>query len=225
MALKFIAPAMGLTLVVSTAFAAPSKTGGAPSPSSWSVLRDRGNKLAAEKKFADAEKAFADALKEAESFGERDPRLAESLDNLAGLMKSQKRFADSEKLYQRSFDVRKRNLVAGDPLVAFSLANLIGVYSAEGKHAEAAKLYQSEKSVSQFVEAIKCEYCEARESLVPVYYGKPTEGVKQLAKEGKVKIAGDKKPAHGAQWFCVTCDALLDAQGRAHKGQDSGVKN
>src|SRR5262245_42061442 len=57
-------------------------------------LRQRGN-------YADAEKLYAASLAEAETFGERDLRLAKSLNNLAVLHHIQGRYAQAEPLYLR----------------------------------------------------------------------------------------------------------------------------
>ncbi|MCH7767215.1 MAG: tetratricopeptide repeat protein, partial [Acidobacteria bacterium] len=50
--------------------------------------------------YAQAEKLFLAALKEAEKFGEQDPRLATSLNNLAVLYHTQGKYAQAEPLYR-----------------------------------------------------------------------------------------------------------------------------
>ena len=50
------------------------------------------------------------ALKEAEEFGPEIPRLATSLNNLAGLYRSQGKYAEAEPLYQHSLAISVRAL-------------------------------------------------------------------------------------------------------------------
>ena len=64
------------------------------------------------------------ALKEAESFGAQDLRLALSLNDLAFLYGTQGRYADAEPLYKRSLVIREKALGPEHPDVALSLNNL-----------------------------------------------------------------------------------------------------
>jgi tetratricopeptide (TPR) repeat protein len=57
--------------------------------------------------YAEAAKQWEAALKEAQDFGEQDPRLATSLNNLALLYHAQGRYGDAEPLYKRARDPRK----------------------------------------------------------------------------------------------------------------------
>ena len=52
--------------------------------------------------YTEAEKQFAAALKEAEQFAPKDPRLATGLNSLAEVYRAQGRYAEAEPLYKRS---------------------------------------------------------------------------------------------------------------------------
>ncbi len=92
--------------------------------------------------YAEAEKLLLAALKEAEKFGERDPRLATSLNNLAVLYNAQGKYTEAEPLYQRSLAIREKALGPEHPDVAQSLNNLAVLYNAQGRYAQAEPLYQ-----------------------------------------------------------------------------------
>ena len=92
--------------------------------------------------YAEAEKLLLAALKEAEKFGEQDPRLATNLNNLAGLYYAQGNYAQAEPLYQRALAIWEKALGPEHPDVATSLSNLAALYDAQGKFTEAEPLYQ-----------------------------------------------------------------------------------
>ncbi len=74
--------------------------------------------------YAEAEKLFLAALKEAEKFGEQDPRSATSLNNLALLYYAQGKYTQAEPLYQRALVIYERALGPEHPNVATGLNNL-----------------------------------------------------------------------------------------------------
>ena len=61
------------------------------------------------------------ALKEAEAFGEQDPRYATTLNNLASVYEAQGRYAQAEPLYKRALAIREKALGPDHPDVAQSL--------------------------------------------------------------------------------------------------------
>ena len=73
--------------------------------------------------------------------GEEHPSVASSLNNLAGLYKSQGRYEEAEPLYIQALDMRKKLLGEEHPDVATSLNNLAGLYSSQGRYEEAEPLY------------------------------------------------------------------------------------
>ncbi len=108
----------------------------------WDSIMADAAKAYQQADYADAEKLLLAALKEAEKFGEQDPRLATSLNNLAVLYYAQGRYAQAEPLYQRALAIREKALGPEHPDVAQSLNNLAVLYNAQGKYAQAEPLYQ-----------------------------------------------------------------------------------
>ncbi len=92
--------------------------------------------------YAEAEKLLLAALKEAEKFGNQDPRLPTSLNNLAELYLTQGKYAQAEPLYQRALAIREKALGPEHPDVATSLNNRALLYDEQGKYAQAEPLYQ-----------------------------------------------------------------------------------
>ncbi len=78
--------------------------------------------------------------KEAEEFGERDPRYATTLNNLAFLYYAQGRYVEAEPLYQRALAIRENALGPEHPDVATSLNSLAKLYQAQGRNEDAERL-------------------------------------------------------------------------------------
>jgi len=92
--------------------------------------------------YAQAETLLLAALKEAEKFGNQDPRLATSLNNLAELYRAQGNYEQAEPLHQRALAIWEKALGPEHLDVGASLNNLAGLYHAQGNYAEAEPLYQ-----------------------------------------------------------------------------------
>ena len=92
--------------------------------------------------YGEAEKSLLAAVKEAETFGLEDLRLATSLNNLAARYDTEGKYTEAEPLYQRSLATREKALGPDHPNVATSLNNLAVLYDAQGKYTEAEPLYQ-----------------------------------------------------------------------------------
>jgi tetratricopeptide (TPR) repeat protein len=109
---------------------------------SWKAAVEAGNEAYANGKVAQAEIHFLDALKEAETFGEEDSRLALSLNNLAAVYHTQAKYTMAEPLYTRSLDIKTR--IHGDehPEVALNVHNLAVLYSARRMYPVAEKHYK-----------------------------------------------------------------------------------
>ncbi len=90
--------------------------------------------------YAEAEKLLLAALKEAESFGEQDPRLAASLNNLALLYYNQGKYAQAEPLYQRALAIDEKALGPEHPQVATVLENYAALLHKLNRDAEADKM-------------------------------------------------------------------------------------
>ena len=68
----------------------------------WDSIMADAAKAYQQADYAQAKKLLLAALKEAEKFGEQDPRFATSLNNLAELYRAQGKYAQAEPLYRRA---------------------------------------------------------------------------------------------------------------------------
>ena len=80
------------------------------------------------------------ALKEAEHFGEHDPCLATSLNNLAEFYRAQGRYTEAEPLYQRARAITEKPFGPEHPNVTPTLNNLAELYRAQGRNEDAEHL-------------------------------------------------------------------------------------
>ena len=108
----------------------------------WERHMAAGVKAYQQGRYADAEKSFQAAVKEAEGFEPQDPRLATSLNNLAELYRYQGQYAKAESLYKRALSIWEKALGPEHPDVAQSLNNLGVLYLIQGKYAEAEPLHK-----------------------------------------------------------------------------------
>ncbi|MDB9447804.1 tetratricopeptide repeat protein, partial [Anabaena sp. CS-542/02] len=69
------------------------------------------------------------------------PSVASSLNNLAGLYYSQRRYDQAEPLYLQALELSKRLLGDNHPSVATSLNNLAGLYYSQRRYDQAEPLY------------------------------------------------------------------------------------
>ena len=91
------------------------------------------------------------ALKEAERFGEQDPRLAETLNSLASLYYEQGKYSQAESLYRRSLGLVEEVWGEGHPNVAVSLENIALLYLVQGRYSEAEPLFQRSLTIREKV--------------------------------------------------------------------------
>ena len=96
------------------------------------------------------------ALKEAEDFGEQDPRLATTLNNLAALYESLGRHGKAEPLYKRSLAIAEKALGPEHPDLAAILNNLAGLYQAQGRIGEAEPLFK--RALAIWEQALRPEH-------------------------------------------------------------------
>jgi len=115
----------------------------------WQELVDSGNASYSKRRVAQAEVFFLDALKEAEKFGEDDPRLAMTLNNMAAIYHSQGKYAMAEPMYQRSLEIKKRVLGPEHLDVATCYHNLAVLHSAKHRYAEAETYYQQALAIRE----------------------------------------------------------------------------
>ncbi len=103
----------------------------------WDSIMADAAKAHQQADYAQAEKLFLAALKEAEKFGEQDPRFAASLNNLAELYRAQGKYAQAEPLFQRALIVLTRAVGPEHPHVATLLENYARMLRALNRHDEA----------------------------------------------------------------------------------------
>jgi len=101
--------------------------------------------------YADAIKQTNAALKEAEAFGEEDPRFATSLNNLALVYYAQGRYTETEPLYKRALGIQEKVLGPEHPDVATSLNNLAELYQVQGRYAKAEPLHKRALGIQEKV--------------------------------------------------------------------------
>lgn len=92
--------------------------------------------------FAAAEHMYSAALKEAESFGASDPKLAHTLNNLALTYCTQGKHDKAEPLYQRALALDEASLATDDPDLATDLSNLAAHYHRIGRYQDAEQFYK-----------------------------------------------------------------------------------
>ena len=107
--------------------------GSAGQDDTWDTHMQVAAKMYHRGNYAEAEKLWAAALRQAEKFGPHDPRLADTLNNLALVYDAQGSYAKAEPLYERAFTIWEKTLGPAHPNVATSLNNLGLVYHAQGK--------------------------------------------------------------------------------------------
>jgi len=106
----------------------------------WDSIMADGMRAYQQADYAEAEKLLLAALKEAEKFGDQDPRLATSLNNLASLYYAQGKYTEAEPLYQRSLAILEKALGPEHPQVAQSLENYAALLTKTNRDAEADKM-------------------------------------------------------------------------------------
>ena len=113
----------------------------------WEEYNDAGLEAYEQARYAEAEELYLAALEEAESFGEQDPRLATSLNNLAELYRAQGKYAEAEPLYQRALAILEKALGPEHPNVATSLDNYAALLREMDRNAEADKLEERARAI------------------------------------------------------------------------------
>ncbi len=106
----------------------------------WETHNAAGQEAYEQARYAEAEKAWLLALKEAEKFGQQDFRLATSLNNLATVYQAQWKFQEAETLLMRALAIDEKTLGPEHPATVISLSNLAVLYRYQGKYAEAEPL-------------------------------------------------------------------------------------
>jgi Flp pilus assembly protein TadD len=103
---------------------------------SWSELMRHNEQLSAQGKFAEAEAALHNALKEAKKFAAPDIRVAETQHSLGLVCQELGRLPEAEKWYQQS-------MARTGPALPKALISLTSMYLENGLHAKASGLLAS----------------------------------------------------------------------------------
>ena len=75
----------------------------------WERYNVAGQQAMTQGKSAEAEKHFQLAVAEAEKFGEKDNKLATSLNNLANCLRKQGRYEEADPIYQRAIVAKEKS--------------------------------------------------------------------------------------------------------------------
>ncbi|MBI3371207.1 MAG: CHAT domain-containing protein [Betaproteobacteria bacterium] len=109
---------------------------GAADDGVWKGLYDAGTAAYNRGDRNEAAREFELALKEAQTFGELDPRLATTLAWVAELYRSQRRFTEAEPLVKRAIEIDEKTHGPDHPNVAMSLNSLALLYHNQGRQGE-----------------------------------------------------------------------------------------
>lgn len=88
-------------------------------------------------RYSDVEKSLQAAIKEAERFRPKDPRLATNLNNLALIYYIRGRYSEADLLFKRSLAIMEKVVGPEHLDVATTLNNIAELFEAQDKYAEA----------------------------------------------------------------------------------------
>jgi tetratricopeptide (TPR) repeat protein len=136
-------------ILVTECGCAPSQTPARDPSAAWQQSYDAGRDAYGRADYGQAQKLFAAAVDEAERFGDRDPRLGRSLNDLAAAYAVQGNYADAEPLYQRSLAILEKAYGPDNLIVAIALRNYADLLQATNRGAEAAQLQARASAIQQ----------------------------------------------------------------------------
>ncbi len=139
--MKTIVSKLARIALASAFLALIGSTAGAGSWQEWQNSIDAGTAAMAQEDIDAAEKSFEDALAMAEANDPADPRLTQSLDNLAEARFLQNRDDEAEALYRRALARRETALGPDDLAVAQSLMRLADLLYFNDRNDEAEAIY------------------------------------------------------------------------------------
>ncbi|KAM7280198.1 hypothetical protein ACFE04_007332 [Oxalis oulophora] len=109
----------------------------------WRVFTDTGRDYFLQGKLKEAEKFFVSALQEAkEGFGDKDPHVASSYNNLAELYRVKKQVDKAEPLYLEAIKILEESFGPEDIRVGVALHNFGQFYLVQNKLGEACTCYE-----------------------------------------------------------------------------------
>ena len=116
---------------------------------SWQRSNEAGFEAYQGGRYAEAEKYYLAALKEAEIFGPEDTRIATTLDNLALLYDTQGEYAEAEPLLKRSLKIYQKFLGPDHLNVARFLENYAALLRKMEREAEATEMEARAKEIRE----------------------------------------------------------------------------
>src|SRR5712692_6693632 len=115
-------------------------TGVFASNDSWQQSLSAGNLALSRGQNVEAEKYYEDALAQAEKFGEKDPRLAISLNSLASTYQVEQKYSAALPLFERLLNIREK--AKRDGVEVASVLEATGeIYFAQKNYPEAERVY------------------------------------------------------------------------------------
>src|SRR5436309_2059408 len=132
-----IAKCLALPLVILMGSASLAATDSA----TWGNRMQEANRLDGEGRYNEAQTLYLAALEEAEKSEPADPRLAESLNNLAAHYFHRGKYAEAETLYRRALEAWKTSRGDVRQNLALTMNNLAALFRAQGRYGEAEPLY------------------------------------------------------------------------------------
>lgn len=105
----------------------------------WEELRFQALEHIKKREYIKAEQNFLAAAKEAERFGEEDPRLSECLDGVAWVFQLQGKKFESIPILKRSLAIQEKVRGPDHPDLSWILYSLGCIYSDQNDHIEAEK--------------------------------------------------------------------------------------
>ncbi len=131
------------------------------SDSGWKGNVEAERKAFREGRYLEAVNFAQAAMKEAEAFGEQDPRLATSLHNAGELYTRLERYDEAERFLQRAFSIRKK--VLEDPETARTICALARMNHSRGNRDNAERLYRQSLAIREKI--LGREHPDVAESL------------------------------------------------------------
>ena len=113
----------------------------------WQKYYDAGKAAYQDERYTEAQRMFAAAVAEAETFGDQDERLGRSLNNLAAAYTVQGRYNEAEPLYRRSLAILEKSRGPTHPDLVICLENYAALLRETHRPAEAAKLEQRARAI------------------------------------------------------------------------------